>query len=69
MRALAVFEKRLVVSHLPGTFVIEVDFQSTDPSRAAQIANAVIDAFIADQVEAKYQTIGKATSLVAAAIK
>jgi succinoglycan biosynthesis transport protein ExoP len=62
VRALAVFEKRFAVSHLPGTFVIEVVFQSTNPSRAAQIANAVIDAFIADQVEAKYQTIGKATA-------
>ena len=62
MRALAVFEKRLAVGHLPGTYVIEVDFQSLDPSRAAQIANAVINAFIEDQVEAKYQTIGTATA-------
>ena len=62
MRALAVFEKRLAVSHLPGTYVIEVDFQSLDPSRAARIANAVINVFIEDQVEAKYQTIGTATA-------
>ena len=62
MRALAVFEKRLAVGHLPGTYVIEVDFQSLDPSRAARIANAVINVFIEDQVEAKYQTIGTATA-------
>jgi succinoglycan biosynthesis transport protein ExoP len=62
MRALAVFEKRLAVGHVPGTYVIEVDFQSLDPSRAARIANAVINAFIEDQVEAKYQTIGTATA-------
>ena len=44
------------------TYVIEVEFQSTDPDRAAEIANAVADTFIRDQMDAKYQTIGKATA-------
>ena len=44
------------------TYVIEVEFQSTDPDRAAQIANAVADAYVVDQMEGKYQTIGKATA-------
>ena len=43
------------------TYVIEIEFQSTDPDRAAEIANAVADQFIRDQMDAKYQTIGKAT--------
>ena len=60
--ALEVFEKRLTVSPVAGTYVIEVEFQSVDPERAAQIANAVVNAFILDQVQAKYQTIGTATT-------
>ena len=44
------------------TYVIEVEFQSIDPDRAAQIANAVADAYVVDQLEGKYQTIGKATA-------
>ena len=60
--ALGVFEKRLTVSPVVGTYVIEVEFQSIDPERAAQIVNAVVNAFILDQVQAKYQTIGTATA-------
>ena len=61
-RALEVFEKRLTVGRLGVTYVIEVPFQSTDPDRAAEIANTVADTFIRDQMDAKYQTIGKATA-------
>ena len=61
-RALAVFEKRLSVTRIGMTYVIEVEFQSIDPDRAAQIANAVADAYVVDQLEGKYQTIGKATA-------
>ena len=61
-RALAVFERGLTVGRLGATYVIEVEYQSIDPDRAAQIANAVADEFIRDQMEAKYQTIGKATA-------
>ena len=42
--------------------VIEITFQSIDPDRAAQIANAVADGFIVDQLEAKYQAIQGATA-------
>jgi polysaccharide biosynthesis transport protein len=61
-RALTVFEKRLTVSRLGMTYVIEVEYQSTSPDRAAEIANAVADKFIRDQMDAKYQTLGKATA-------
>src|SRR5262249_42784 len=56
------FEKSLTVSRLGASYVIEVEFLSTDPDQAAQIANAVADGFIVDQIESKLQTIGKATS-------
>ena len=61
-RAVHVFEDRLTVSRVGMTYVIEIRFQSIDPDRAAQIANAVADAFIVDQLEAKYQTIRGATA-------
>ena len=60
-RALRVFQSRLTVSRLGLTYIIEIEFQSTDPDRAAQIADAVADTFVVGQLEAKYQTIGRAT--------
>ena len=60
--ALRVFEHRLTIARLGMTYVIEVGFQSTNPERAAQIANAVATAFILDQVDAKYQAIARTTA-------
>jgi polysaccharide biosynthesis transport protein len=60
--AMEVFGHQLTVSRVGDTFGIEIEFQSTDPGRAAQIANAVADAFIADQMEARYQTIRSAAA-------
>jgi polysaccharide biosynthesis transport protein len=60
-RALRVFQSRLTVGRLGLTYIIEIEFQSTDPDRAAQIADAVADAFVVSQLEGKYQTIGRAT--------
>ena len=59
-RVLNVFERRLTVSRVGMSFVIEIAFLSTNPDRAAQIANAIADGFIVDQLEAKYRTIGQA---------
>jgi succinoglycan biosynthesis transport protein ExoP len=61
-RAVQAFEHQLTVSRVGGTYIIEIDFQSIDPDRAAQIANAVADEFIADQMEARYQAIRGATA-------
>jgi polysaccharide biosynthesis transport protein len=61
-RALLEFEDRLTVTRVGITYVIEIKFQSINPDRAAQIANAVADAFIVDQLESKYQTIRRATA-------
>src|SRR6266446_2023733 len=44
------------------TYVIEVGFQSNSPDRAAQIANAVVQAYINDQLDAKFQATGRATA-------
>jgi succinoglycan biosynthesis transport protein ExoP len=60
-RALRAFQSRLTVSRLGLTYIIGIEFRSTDPDRAAQVADAVADAFVVAQLEAKYQTIGTAT--------
>jgi succinoglycan biosynthesis transport protein ExoP len=38
------------------TFFIEISFHSHNPRRAAQIANAIAEAYIAEQMESKYET-------------
>src|ERR1700730_9623377 len=54
-QALGVFLKKIEAKRIGITFVIEVSFRSSHPNRAAQIANAVADAYIADQMESKYE--------------
>jgi succinoglycan biosynthesis transport protein ExoP len=56
------FQRRLTVSRIGMTYVIQIGFKSIDPDRAAEIANAVADGFIVDQLDARYQTIRTATA-------
>jgi polysaccharide biosynthesis transport protein len=60
LRALGIFEKQLIVYRVGLTYVIDIEFRSTNPNRAAQVANAVVNTFILDQLETKYQTVQKA---------
>jgi succinoglycan biosynthesis transport protein ExoP len=61
-RANAVFEKGLVARRIANTYVIEIGFLSLNPGRAAEIANATADAYIVDQLEAKYQATRRASA-------
>jgi polysaccharide biosynthesis transport protein len=61
LKALRAFESHLTVGRVGATYAVEIEFQSTDPNRAAQIANAVADAFIVHQLDARYQAVEKAT--------
>jgi exopolysaccharide transport family protein len=53
--AIAAFADRLTAGRVGNSYVIEISFSSHNPDRAAQIANAVANAYIVDQVEAKLQ--------------
>jgi exopolysaccharide transport family protein len=53
--ALAAFADRLTANRVGASRVIEIGFSSRSPERAAQTANAVADAYILDQLEAKNQ--------------
>ena len=43
------------------TYIVEVSFRSPNPGRAAGVANAIVDAYILDQLESKYQTTRRAS--------
>jgi succinoglycan biosynthesis transport protein ExoP len=47
------FEKRLWANKVGSSSVIEVGFNSSNPERAAEIANAIAKAYIDDQLQAK----------------
>jgi succinoglycan biosynthesis transport protein ExoP len=61
-RAMGVFQSQLSVKRIGLTYVIEINFQSHDAERAAHIANEVADAYILDQLEAKYQATRRASA-------
>ncbi|HZV06154.1 MAG TPA: AAA family ATPase [Gemmataceae bacterium] len=58
--ALQRFQKRLTVKRVGLTYVINIDFESLNPQRAAQIANAIADAYVVDTLEAKYDSTKRA---------
>ena len=59
-RAEGVFRSEILPKRVALTYVVEIGFLSRSPERAAQIANAAADAYIDDQLEAKYQATRKA---------
>jgi capsular exopolysaccharide synthesis family protein len=60
--ALAAFKSRLTVKRDGLSYVIEVSFRSFDPEKAEQIANATVDAYLVDGLDAKYQATLRAST-------
>ncbi|MCK1397447.1 polysaccharide biosynthesis tyrosine autokinase [Bradyrhizobium sp. 4] len=60
-KALLYFETNLDIKRLGQTYVMQIAFTSRDPVKAGRIANAVADAYIVDQLEAKYQATRRAS--------
>jgi succinoglycan biosynthesis transport protein ExoP len=58
--AVAGLVSRLAINRVGLTYIIEVVYRSLDRDRAAQIANAVADAYITDQLNAKYEAARRA---------
>ncbi|WOF72449.1 GumC family protein [Parvibaculaceae bacterium PLY_AMNH_Bact1] len=56
-----VFQNRLGISRTGLTKVISINFTSEVPRKAERIANAVADAYLVDQLEAKYEATQRAT--------
>lgn len=61
-RAVNSFESRLKIQRVGLTYVILLSFRSVNPERAAQVANAVAEAYVNDQLEAKYQAAKRAST-------
>ena len=59
-RAAAAFANRLAVNRIGFSYVIQIGFSSLSPQRAADIANAVADAYITDQLNAKFEASRRA---------
>jgi len=61
-KTIAAFQDRLSVNRIGYSNVIEINFNSSSPTRAAEIANAVAKAYIADQMNEKLEANQSATS-------
>ena len=61
-QAIGVFERSLDALRVGMSYVLDITYTSNDPDRAAQIANAVADAYIVDQLDAKFQANRRATN-------
>jgi polysaccharide biosynthesis transport protein len=59
--AVGVFGSDISIKRVGLTYAIEIDFQSLSRNRAAQVANAIADAYVVDELEAKFQTTRRAS--------
>jgi exopolysaccharide transport family protein len=59
---IAAFQDRLSANRISYSNVIEISFSSRSAARAAEVANAVANAYIADQLNAKFEANRSATS-------
>jgi|HubBroStandDraft_6_1064221.scaffolds.fasta_scaffold08112_3 succinoglycan biosynthesis transport protein ExoP len=59
--AIKVLRDNLSVRRIGLSYVLEISYRSPDPAKAAQIANAVADAYINDQLNTKYQAARRAS--------
>src|SRR5262249_49760392 len=53
--AMAALSDGLEVKRVGQSYMMRIDFRSQDSEQAAKVANAMIDAYIFDQLNAKYQ--------------
>jgi succinoglycan biosynthesis transport protein ExoP len=67
--AIARLQSRVTIKRMGLTYIIDITFRANNPQRAAQIANAIAQAYIADQLEAKYQATRRAGSWMQDRIK
>src|SRR5262249_40865628 len=51
----------LSIKRLGGSYMMQIDFHSQNKEQATKIANAMIDAYIFDQLNAKYQSNRRAS--------
>jgi succinoglycan biosynthesis transport protein ExoP len=60
-RALGRVKANRDVKRVARTYVLDISFTSQNPGRAAQVANAIADAYLVDQLDAKFQASRRAS--------
>src|ERR1700730_5446104 len=60
-QVLATFLAKRTVTRVGRTYVLEIGYTSLNAANSATIANAIADAYIVDQLEAKYQATRRAS--------
>jgi succinoglycan biosynthesis transport protein ExoP len=60
--ALSTLQRNLKVDRVGASLIIDISYRSFNPGRAAEIANAVGDGYLVDQLEAKYQLNQRASN-------
>ena len=68
-QAVNTFESRLNIRRVGLTYVILISFRSFNADRAAEVANAVAEAYVNDQLEAKYQSAKRASTWLQARLR
>ena len=68
-QALATFLTKRSVIRVGRTYVLDIGYTSLNPTRSAEIANAIADAYIVDQLESKYQATRRASGWLQDRIK
>lgn len=56
------FAKRLSVERLEETFVLAISFRSEDAQRASDAANAVANAYLEEKLDARYDSVSRAST-------
>ena len=59
--ALEVLSKNLTVNRVGVSYNLAIKYRASNPDQAAQIANAIAESYIAEQLEGKYQSTKRAT--------
>jgi succinoglycan biosynthesis transport protein ExoP len=68
-RALGILKADRLVTRVGRTYVLDIAYTSLNPGQAGAIANAIADAYITDQLEAKYQATRRASTWLQERIK
>ncbi len=68
VKTVEAFQEDLSVTSATGSWVINVEFTSASPERAAQVANKLTELYITDQLDAKYEATRKGADWLAGKI-
>jgi polysaccharide biosynthesis transport protein len=67
--AVEVLSKNLIVHRVGFSHILSIWYRSSNPDRATQIANAIAEAYIAEQLRSKYQSTKHATAWLSGRIE